>query len=476
MRVIIVGAGFTGTQLALEILRRADVASRVSLIERSEQFGPGLAYSTVHAEHFLNVRAANMSAFEDDPSHFLRWLWASDLPQYPASSIPPTGHAFVARGIYGRYLAETLRQAEKEACLRVTLNRIPHQAVGLEETDEGVTARLANGTRIAADLAILATGNYPPQWPAADQMAALDARRMVADPWGDAILTRIGPDDPVIILGTGLTMVDLVALLKARGHRAPIRAISRRGLVPQMHEHTRKWEAFLRPHQGPATAATYIRRVRAEIETAAAANVGWHSVIDALRPFTQDLWRQLPETERRRFLRHVRPFWEVHRHRMAPPVAALVNHLRAVGALTIEAGRIVGWAPSDTGIAVDIRPKGRADRIVRRKAAYVVNCSGASLDYRHIRDPLVRALLDVGLARPDTLGLGLAVTGDLALVRADGRTSRRIYALGPPTKGELWEITAVPDIRKQTRAFAERLIGPVRNTDTLARTVAIGSH
>jgi len=46
--------------------------------------------------------------------------------------------------------------------------------------------------------------------------------------------------------------------------------------------------------------------------------------MDGLRPHWDMLWRRLPEHEQRRFLQHVARYWEVHRHRMAPQVAATV--------------------------------------------------------------------------------------------------------------------------------------------------------
>lgn len=460
MRLAIIGAGFTGTQLAVELLRRLPAGSSILLFERSGVFGPGLAYSTAHADHLLNVRAANMSAFEDDPSHFLRWLWAGDLP---GPLVPPSGHAFMPRGLYGRYLAETLAAAETQAAPEVTVERIARSVNGVDETDEGVDLRFSDGGRCRVDLAVLATGNNPPQWPYPEGLAAIDPRRLIGDPWDDGELGRIGPDDDVVILGTGLTAVDVVTLLGRRGHRGRITALSRRGLLPSVHEQTRPWKPFLVPGEDPRPLA-YLRRVRAEVRKAAAEGIGWRSVVDALRPATQDLWRALPLAERRRFLRHLRPWWEVHRHRMAPQVAEGIFALRDAGQFAVKAARIRGWAAAPEGLAITLGPKGGgpAERLT---AAFAVNCTGVSVDYRRISAPLVRHLLDRGLARPDSLGLGFDVDETFGLIAADGTASRRIFALGPPCKSGLWEITAVPDIRKQSRAFALRLF-PDRDRGT----------
>ena len=457
MRIAIIGAGFTGAQLTLELLRRAPRGTTILLFERSGVFGPGLAYSTVHAGHLLNVRAANMSALEDDPSHFLRWLWARDLPEQPASSIPPSGHAFVPRGVYGQYLAEALADAERDAHPRVVVERLSRQVVNIDETDDGVFLGLAQGGEVAADLAVLATGNNPPLWPGPDGIEDVAPERLIANPWEDDAIARIGPDDPVIILGTGLTTVDVVTLLAQRGHRSQITAVSRRGLLSRVHEQTRGWKPFLEPGCVAPTVTAYARRIRQEIKRAAAEGVDWRGVIDALRPHTQGVWRTLPAVERQRFLRHLRPWWEVHRHRMAPQVAAIIDRLTQAGTFKIVAGRITRWAAAPAGVAITLEPKGNSGPPIRIEAAYVVNCTGASVDYRHLRDPLIRTLLDQGRARPDPLGLGLDVTDELNLIGTDDGKSPRIFALGPPTKAAFWEITAVPDIRKQGRAFAARL-------------------
>ncbi|PWR20707.1 FAD/NAD(P)-binding protein [Zavarzinia compransoris] len=456
MRIAIIGAGFTGAQLTLELLRRAPRGTTILLFERSGIFGPGLAYSTVHADHLLNVRAANMSAFEDDPSHFLRWLWARNEPAAPAAEIPPSGHAFVPRGIYGAYLAATLAEAEATAHPRVVVERLAQAVEAVDETGDGVFLRLAGGAEIAADLAVVAAGNNPPLWPHPVGIEDVPADRLIGDPWDDATLGRIGPDDAVIVLGTGLTTVDVVTVLGRRGHRGRITAISRRGRLSRVHDQTRSWPPFLAPESVEPRIAAYVRRVRGEIARAAAEGIDWRSVIDAIRPHTQGLWRALPEAERRRFLRHVRPWWEIHRHRMAPQVAAGIERLIAAGTLTIAAGRIAGWGRAPDGVALRLAPRGGGAEITLA-AAYVVNCTGASVDYRHLTAPLIRTLLDQGLARPDPLGLGLDVNDRLQLVGADGKARPRIFALGPPTKSMFWEITAVPDIRKQGRAFALRL-------------------
>jgi uncharacterized NAD(P)/FAD-binding protein YdhS len=245
-------------------------------------------------------------------------------------------------------------------------------------------------------------------------------------------------------------MVDTVISLLDRGHTGAIIALSRRGLVPHAHATSIRATPFL-PDPAPSSITTRLRLVRAR------AADDWRGVIDSLRPLTRPLWRSLPEAERRRFLRHLRPWWDIHRHRMAPEVARRIESVRASGQLVIRGGRIQGYGVEDDRVSIRYRPRsGGPEETV--DAARVINCSGPNCDYTRIRDPLLRGLFDAGAIRPDALRLGLDVTADDAVIARDGTSSGRLYAMGPVTRGAWWEITAVPDIRDQAEALATRLI------------------
>jgi uncharacterized NAD(P)/FAD-binding protein YdhS len=253
-------------------------------------------------------------------------------------------------------------------------------------------------------------------------------------------------------------MVDVAVMLADSGHRGPILALSRHGLLPCVHAPTRTWSLLAPPTEVAPTVAALVRFVRREIGRARGEGFDWRDVIDALRPHTQALWQRLPHAERRRFLRHLRAHWEVHRHRMAPEIAARIEDLRRSGQLEVRAGVIEAYQWRDEGVAIRFRPRGTAapTRIV---GDWLVNCAGPTLDFRGPRNPLLRSLLRQGLVYPDPLGLGLKVTPDLSLIRADGRTNDKLFALGPITKGTFWETTAVPDIRAQGQVLAMRLVG-----------------
>jgi uncharacterized NAD(P)/FAD-binding protein YdhS len=459
MRIAIIGAGFSGCQLTLELLRRARPGTQILLFDGAATFGRGIAFAARHDRLLLNVRVANMSAFEDDRSHFLRWLWANDLPGHPTDPIPPSGHAFVPRGLYGRYLSELLDEAAAALPSGVSLRRVAHDVVEVGEEHERVRLGLDDGGVQTADIAVLCSGMLRPVLPPAPSDAEQSAGpRLITNPWDEAAIARVGPEDAVLVLGTGLTMIDVVTMLADAGHRGPILALSRHGLLPRVHAPTRAWSLLAPPTEIAPSVGALMRFIRREIRRARAAGFDWRDVLDALRPHTQRLWQRLPQAERRRFLRHVRAYWEVHRHRMAPEIAARVDDLRRSGRLEVRAGTIAAYQWSAEGIGIRFRSRGSAaDR--RIMADWLVNCAGPTLDFRGVRNPLVRSLLKRGLACPDPLGLGLRVNPDLRLIRPDGRANERLFAVGPITKGTFWETTAVPDIRVQGRKLATQLLG-----------------
>jgi uncharacterized NAD(P)/FAD-binding protein YdhS len=455
-RIGIVGAGFTGTMLAVHLLKRAESPLDIFLIERSAAIGTGIAYSTQNARHLLNVRVANMSAFEDDPAHFLKWLWAKDLSDSPAAGIPPSGHAFVSRRVYGLYLEDALRQAIASPSGEARLSIMNRTAIGLFDRPE-LLLRLDHGDMLPLDRIVLCVGNFPPAPVPGLSADVARSDRYIADPWDVAKLGSIKRDDSVLTIGSGLTTIDVLECLSQQGHSGSVHVVSRRGLIPHRHEQTRPYTLSATIDLRHESVLTLLRTIRSEIEQGATAGFDWRSVLDALRPHIRDIWQNLPVAERNRFLRHIRPYWDVHRHRMAPQVANRFAALLASGRVGLHAGSILDVRDSDRGFDITLRRR-RIGRIDTLHARWIVNCSGPQCDYARIADPFVRNLLATGLVRRDALDLGLDVTANHAVIRADGSASPAIFALGPPTKGAFWEITAVPDIRRACEALASQLL------------------
>lgn len=434
--VAICGAGFSGTLLAVNLLRHH--GPRATLIERGPAAGLGVAYGTANPDHILNVRASNMSAFPDEPDHFVRWL--------AGRGVADAGGAFVPRATYGAYLSDLLAAAQASAPDRLAIVR--DEALDVAP-GEPVRVALASGAVVEADAAVLAVGNLPPHVPPGLGGVAASPR-YCADPWDPAIAAGLADDATVLLVGTGLTMVDVALSLSAQGFGGRIVALSRRGLVPHRH-------APVPPNPMPlserprGTLSALTRQVRVR-----AATIGWRNAVDELRPFTQASWGQAGPGERQRFIRHLRPWWDVHRHRLAPAVADRIDALIASGQLRVVAGHTLGATETADAIAVTWRPRG-ADAAATMTVQRIVNCTGPQGDLRRTTEPLLARLVAQGTVRPDAEHLGIDVDQQGSVVAADGRVDETLLALGPMTRGAFWEIVAVPDIRRQAWAAARRL-------------------
>ncbi len=422
--VAVIGAGASGTLQALH-LKRAGAA--VTLIERGARPGRGVAYGTTRPEHLLNVPARRMSAFADDQGHFSRWY---------ADLTGATEEDYAPRMVYGDYLTGLLAEA----------GIAPVQGEAVAVADK--TVRLADGRRLAADAVVLAPGNFPPATPRGIDIAALGGI-WIDDPWTGG-LEGLGQSDVVFLLGTGLTAVDVALTLEATGFRGRIVALSRRGLAPRVHG-LREPMVAAREDLVPSCLAM-LRRVRART-----GEVGWRSAVQELRTVTQWLWAEADGKERRRFLRHLRPWWDVHRHKLAPAVGASIETMRAEARLAVAAGRLLSIAPVEGAADVRFRLRGEGKE-ERLRVARIVNCTGPESDIAKAGEPLLDALLAAGRIRQDPLRIGVDVDGACRAIGADGRASDTLSVIGPVTRGAFWESVAVPDIRTQAAMVAERLV------------------
>jgi uncharacterized NAD(P)/FAD-binding protein YdhS len=400
------------------------------LIDGSGRVGHGVAYSTREPAHVLNVRAEVMSAWTDDLEDFVRITEAEG----------GTRRDFVQRRQFGRYLKQILADAVASGKVLVA----ERQAVEAKPNGGSWTLRLDDGEAIEAAGLVLAIGNQPPE----PLPFGKDSARVINNPWGAEALAALedlaSSNDDVLLLGTGLTMVDAVLSLDAAGHRGRIVGLSRRGLIPRGHTDDMvpaPVEVDAVPHGHVRTLWRWLLKRGAE--------VGWRSAVDSLRPYSQSLWQSLPPAEQRRFARHARPWWDVHRHRIAPEVARRLHEMIAEGRLEIVAGRIHSVEDDGRGLAVSYRRRG-SETLTQGRFAYLINCTGPLGAIARTRDPLLKGMLDVGLARPDQLGIALDVDEKSRLVG-----SERSWAVGPMTKGRYWEIIAVPDIRGQAAAVAD---------------------
>jgi uncharacterized NAD(P)/FAD-binding protein YdhS len=296
-------------------------------------------------------------------------------------------------------------------------------------------------------------GNLPPRAPHIADDWIYDSPYFVPDPWSHDALHGIDPKAPILLLGTGLTMVDIALKLAANGHKGPMQAVSRRGLLPATHSAGGSWEPFLTPHVGASPLAV-MRAIRSEIKKAQANGISWQRVIDAVRPFIARVWHSWSGAQRAQFLRHGRARWDVHRHRMAPRIGAGLHALMDSGQLRNSAGRVLSYRRGGWGVEVVVAPRGGAGREMIFSAARVINCTGPRSDLDRLAIPLIADLKARGSIVPDALGLGID-TDDCAAIDRVGQISDWLFALGPLTRPAWWEITAVPEIALQVDRLAK---------------------
>jgi uncharacterized NAD(P)/FAD-binding protein YdhS/glyoxylase-like metal-dependent hydrolase (beta-lactamase superfamily II) len=447
--IAIVGAGFSGSLVAAHLLKSANRPLLIKLIERHHDVGKGVAYSTSTASHLLNVSAGKMSAFPDDPGHLLRWL---NYNRNELSAFLPNdlnASSFIPRQIYGLYIQSILEEAEATASSQVKLEQIIDEVVAVEPEGKGAIVALRSRRTFAADKIVLALGNAPNQ--------PLENVPHIRNAWSINALNDLEPDASVLLIGTGLTMVDMVVALRDRRHQGKIYAMSRRGLAPLPHQSNKPYATFLTPATAPKTVRGLLRRIRDEVQVASAQGYNWRSVIDALRPITQQLWQQLSRSEQRRFLRHVAPFWDVHRHRIAPEIGEIIQAMLDSGQLTISAGRVQDYQAASHTIAVTVRPRHKNTKS-GLQVSRIINCTGVQIDYRRSSDSLIANLRDQELLCPNHIGLGLETASNGAVLNAQGYPSNTFYTLGTPRKGHLWETIAVPELREQAQALAETIL------------------
>ncbi len=385
--VAIVGAGASGTLAAVQLLRQAGrqgLPLHVALIDRHGRHGRGQAYSTSHPAHLLNTPAAGMSAVPGSPDHLVQWARDKEIGY----------EGFLPRSAYGDYLSELLAAEERRAQPTARVARLTSQVVAIRRGcgPRALRLDLAAEGRVDADAVILATGNLPPGGP----VAGVQSSRVIADPWAPGALRLAGNGGRVVVVGSGLTMIDVAIALTSVNPNTTVHAVSRHGL-----------------------------------------------------------WGDLPEPDKRVFLRHVARYWEVHRHRMPPATARQLDALLAAGRVTLQRGSVAGVQESEDGLRVAIQ---HGQSLTEMPAGWLINCTGPAADVTKARDPLVRSLLAQGIGRPDPLRLGLDADERGAVLDAHGHAAGDIFAIGPLLRGLRYETTAVPEIRDQAAVLARTLI------------------
>ena len=452
--ITVVGGGFAGTALVLQLRQQAALAhAEIHLIEPRAVPGPGLAYTARRPEYRLNVRPGALSLYPEAPDHFATWL--KTQPESAAGLAE-----FAPRATYGRYLHEELTAALAPSTDGGGPGVHWHAttAVAAPLLPDGRRAvQLANGTEIQSNYVVLALGNFPPPPPTRADLAYLAHPGYHADPWVAGNLRRIGPDDSVLLIGSGLTAVDVLLALRQDGHRAPITVVARHGRWPAAHGPVTAPYPNFYPELAAETTVTGVVAVfKRHLRAAAAKGINWRPVLDALRPDLGRIWAAWPLQEQARFLRHLAGLWAVTRHRSPPQNTEAIADLTAAGLVQLHVGTVREIQVDGEQLRVRVRPQGTTGSW--HTAQHVVSCTGPLLDYGRITDPLVMSLREAGHLRPDPLLLGVLTDAHGALRGPDDEAaSPSLFTLGPSRRPAYFESTAVPELRQQAAALAAEI-------------------
>lgn len=443
-RIVVIGGGFCGAALAVHLLARGGPELRITLVERGPEPGRGVAYGTRDAAHLLNVPAARMSLDPADPEGFLRFAHARGLRAGPMDLLP--------RALYGEYVSAALAEAIQRSPGRLRVAAA--EAVDVEP--EGV--RLDDGRLLPAEVVVLASGHLPPRWPEGIPEEIRRDPRVVRDAWDPGAIESVGPFERVLVVGTGLTAVDVLLSLRGRGHRGGVIATSRGGRWPEPHLPGVAWTGpapRLDPASAPREAEGLTRWFRAAVEEARGRGLPWQAVLDAMRPHIPTLWGALSTEERAIFLARYRSRWELLRHRAPVSSLAALGAWQEEGGLEVQPGELVGGRAEPDALRLELR-QGEATRTLA--VDRLVLCTGADTDVRNAANPVLRALLARGRVVSDPLGLGLEVDPEGRALDLAGRPDPRLWVLGAARRPRLWETTAVPELARQAAALAAALV------------------
>jgi uncharacterized NAD(P)/FAD-binding protein YdhS len=445
--VAIIGGGFCGTMAAVNLARLSTDPLRVILINSQYPTARGVAYGTRRSEHLLNVVARNMSAFPDLPSHFVDWL--RTRTDFLDTTLAELRDQFMPRRVYGDYLQDILfwHTQPLSGPGRAHIDVVEDEVVDITPADWGASLALKNGSTVQAQRVLLATGNLAPR-DIVPPGSPWNHPAYCRNPWCGWDRELPDPRQDVLLVGTGLTMIDAFLTLRSLNWQGVIYAVSRNGLLPVPHFKGSDYPDF--PPDEPWTLGLdglrtlmeeHCQRLRAEGLNPAV-------IVDKLRPFSQRIWRALSLEEKQEFNRRYRTRWNVVRHRIPAAVSAQLSAAQADGSLRIIAGSISAVQADGDKLQVTLTPSnGQVPE--QLLVGRLVNCTGPREGFANATEPLFRHLFQRGLIRADELDMGIEVTPDFAVVDRTGQPSDFLFAIGPLLKGTLWETTAVPELRAQ---------------------------
>lgn len=448
-KVLIIGGGFSGMMTAINLIKEeADVL--ITIINDTYEPSLGAAYSTTNFVHLLNVPAGKMSAFANNPSDFIDWLKSKE--EYNHLITDSIENEFIPRAIYGVYLAEIVEKYKSHP----KINWINGTAYDIRITDEGYDVILKNNDCYSGNFLILASGNILPSNPPIKNETFYSSKNYFRNPWNDSFLNKMNRNKPVLIIGTGLTMIDCVLSLKSIQFKEKIYAISPRGYIPRPHTKAEIYPDFYSEIKDQSLLAIF-KAVRKHIKKAEDTGIPWQSVIDSLRPHVQEIWKSFSDKEKLQFISHVRHIWGVARHRLPQHIHSEIDDLIKTGQLEIIGGRInniIETNENELNVEVLLRKQKSYKTI---KASCAINCTGPQTNYNTIENELYQNLIQKKIILPDANRLGIKATINYEILKSESTVHKNMYAIGSLLRGVLWETTAVPELKQQAYDIAQQI-------------------
>ena len=438
LELCVIGGGFTGIVGAIALLNTVDEPFRLSIIEPKSDIGRGVAFGGHHPSLLLNVRARDLSISAGQPGDFLNWAFSQlDQGEQHGALHEGLAHAFLPRQLFGEYVRQRFFQAASRR-KDVELSIIDAEATSCVADSGAFRIECAGRMPISADIVFLATAYGLERESATGALSA----------FGRVSSGRLVAAQSLALIGSGLTMVDALLSARRNGFEGTATIVSPRGQLPRPHAPmgVGYHPITLPPSKRVSLLAS---RIRIACETSDAHGTPWQAVINSLRPSLQALWQDFSTEEQARFLRHLRPFWDSHRHRLPMETHAQLEAELASGRAKLVRGRVRAVRRAGEGFRLRVASRGHEHTI---ETDLAFDCTGHRPD---LDAPLLQSLLNKKLVRRDPHRLGLVAREDGQVIGDSGQPTPGLFALGPLCQGSLWEITAVPEIVRQVAKAAE---------------------
>ena len=446
-KVVIIGGGLSGVLAAMRLAEMED-GPEITLIEKDpEKLGRGVAYQQEFTHQPLNVIAANMSLFPNMPDDFVKWLSENSF-RYNHLIKNISAASFVPRKIFGDYVVERLKEVHDKIEGRFQI-RID-EAISIIGTERGRTVVLLSGVTLQASKVLLALGNFPPADILSDNTDVKNDSRYFSNPWTDKVYQNIKGDENILLVGTGLTAVDVVLGLQIRNFSGKIYMLSRSGRLPLPHFISSQKYSWNAPYL--LSPKDLFQSIRSCIQNNP--DVPWPLILDSIRPFTQQIWKFWNTEEKAIFLKRFRPFWEIARHRIPLESAQILEKLIKSNTLIVSKGKIISSQKKENGLATIFKNAEGEKTITFQK---IINCTGPESNYRKIKFPIIQDLIERGKVVPDALGLGISCNENGEIINKDNAVEEGMWCIGPMRKAALWETTALKEIRDQVEELVKNM-------------------